>query len=730
MNQHTILDKYIRICHENLMGNNRILSLLRKQGLFEQFILENYRIGYSDGSAAELITANPEINKIAEKIKLIKNKKDVFTNHLIIPVYNEDKVLINLTGYNIHPQTKNRVLFLNNNGIFNSPYLKNTDEIIFTSNPLEALLLIQNDFPNITFPIGDDNKYISFIQQNNIKNAVFTFNGKERLFYDLTKLGISNKRIIVDTGKIINGNAKTYLENIFNKNSHNQTANDIIQEIENGFLFRFQHLNYRIIGNFSEYTLSMKANIKVFINEDVFVDVIDLYKKRDRQNFVFNVMDHFNLRDQTQLENDLKQIINVIDSHKQKKENEKKKKRPELTDYQKSIGLKFLKNPKLIDEIDQDITDLGYVNERKNKLILYLIMTSRLLSNPLQCIILSRSSAGKSNLVDIIEKLCPEEELVSISDLSPQSFYYFGENDLKHKFIVIGEKVGSESSDYPIRELISKKSISKAVPVKDVVSGEVKTKTIRVFGPISFCETGTSQVNEENLTRYFVLSIDESTAQTLMIHEQQRFSVMFEGYLKSLELDKIIQKHIFAQRQLRPLKVFIPFADKLKFPADKLKTRRDNLKFLRLITVICFLHQYQRKIKKHKLKNNQTIEYIEATPDDYRIAYDLLKDGILDNTLDDIPRQAKELLTLIKNYLQERSKNDKIPEDKIIFTRKQIREFSNWTFVQIRNNFKVLKDYEYIQVLPNRNGQAHQYRLSPDYKDIDVHNLILRPEEL
>ena len=68
--------------------------------------------------------------------------------------------------------------------------------------------------------------------------------------------------------------------------------------------------------------------------------------------------------------------------------------------------------------------------------------------------------------------------------------------------------------------------------------------------------------------------------------------------------------------------------------------------------------------------------------------------------------------------------------EKIIFTRKEIREYTSWTFVQIRNNIRILKDYEYIQLLTVKNGQAHKYRLSPDYSDPDIDKFILKPEEL
>ena len=731
MNKNSILNTYISHCHNNLIENDRILSLLKNMGIFERFIVDNFQLGYADGNLENMIQENISLKQELTEIGLLNNNKDCFANYIIIPILDENKAIVNIAGYSPYPQTKNKVIFLNAKGIFNCSFLAKSKKIYFTESPIDCLLLIQNDYANSTFIMGDEKKYISFLSENKIHKACFTFQGKAKLFYEMTMNGITCQRFNLDFNNLKNGNARQYLEKMFSaENKVSEKSDDTIMKIEKGFLFQFPHLNYRVIGNFNEYSLTMKANIKAYKDKDVFVDSIDLYKNRDRNNYVFNLMDKFQFRDQVQLEQDMSQIIEVIEKHKQKKENEKKKEKPELTDHQKQIGLKFLKNPNLIDEIDNDLTRLGYVRERKNKILLYLIMTSRLTVSPLSGIIISRSSAGKSVILDLIERLCPEEELVSISDLSSNAMFYFGENDLKHKFVVIGEKVGSESSEYPIRELISKKSISKAIPIKDAVTSEIKTQMRKVNGPVAYCETGTSQVNEENLTRYFICSIDESELQTRLIHEQQRFDATFEGFLKSLDLDKITQKHVYAQRLLKPVYVFNPFAPKLKFPANKLKTRRDHQKFMRLIMVICFLHQYQRKVKKHKLSKNKIIEYIECTHYDYKVAYELLKDGILDNTLDDIPRGAKELMNLIKKYLKKQSQKDKLPQEKLIFSRKQIREYTGWSFVQIRNNFRMLKDYEYIELINNRKGQAHQYKLAPDYKDTDIHNQILSPEEL
>ena len=726
------LQKYIELCSENLKDNNKVLSLLKNTGIYEKFIFDNINIGFSNGSLLEIIGDNEELLKFFNETGITKNNKEVFANYITIPIYNENKAIINIAFYNLYPQSKNKLQYLNQKGIFNSHFLKNNKEVILTSNPIETLLLIQKNYPAATFLIGDDNKYIKYFGENNINKAIFTFDGRARLFYELTRSGISSKRVIINFDKLKEATNNEYLEKIFNDNETDRnTTADIITEIENGFVFQYPHINYRIIGNFNEHALNLKANLKAYKDEEVFVDAIDLYKNRDRQNYVYNVMDKFNLRDQIQLENDLNQIITVIEKHKEKKTDEKKKIKPKLTDYQKDIGTRFLTNPNLIDEIANDITKLGYVREKKNKILLYLLMTSRLLPNPLHATIISRSGAGKSQLVEIIEQLCPPEELESVSDLSDQALYYYGQDDLKNKLVVIGEKEGSRGSEYPLRELISKKSITKAIPMMDALTGQIKTVSITVNGPIALVATTTSgNINPENLNRCYVISIDETEDQTRLIHGNQRINHTVEGYLLKEKLTKIKEKHIYTQRLLKKINVFNPYATMLTFPSSRLQTRRDNKKLLKLIDVICFLHQYQRKIKKLKIDNNKIIEYIECTIADYRIAYELLSDGILDNTLDDLPRPARELLDIIKKYLKDKSTKDNIPIEKIIFTRKEIREYSSWSFAQVRNNMNTLKDYEYILQIKTKNGLADQYRMAGNYSDLDFSNTILTPDQL
>ena len=128
------------------------------------------------------------------------------------------------------------------------------------------------------------------------------------------------------------------------------------------------------------------------------------------------------------------------------------------------------------------------------------------------------------------------------------------------------------------------------------------------------------------------LGIDESEDQTRLIHDRQRTNYTVDGFLQRRSLDRITERHHFAQRLLEPVLVFNPYAEVLTFPASTLKTRRDHEKFLRLINAICFLYQYQRRRKQLTLDGGETLEYIECTVADYRLAHELLSDGVLDNT--------------------------------------------------------------------------------------------------
>jgi len=68
--------------------------------------------------------------------------------------------------------------------------------------------------------------------------------------------------------------------------------------------------------------------------------------------------------------------------------------------------------------------------------------------------------------------------------------------------------------------------------------------------------------------------------------------------------------------------------------------------------------------------------------------------------------------------------------NRLLFERKDIREYTSWSFAQVRNGFRTLRDYEYIQLIRSQNGVASQYRLNGSYGELDFLSRILTPQEL
>lgn len=66
-----------------------------------------------------------------------------------------------------------------------------------------------------------------------------------------------------------------------------------------------------------------------------------------------------------------------------------------------------------------------------------------------------------------MSELIPEEDKQEITQVTENAIYYFKQDELKHKLLLIEDLDGAQSGQYPITELQSKKRISKTVTLKD-----------------------------------------------------------------------------------------------------------------------------------------------------------------------------------------------------------------------------------------------------------------------
>jgi len=181
-----------------------------------------------------------------------------------------------------------------------------------------------------------------------------------------------------------------------------------------------------------------------------------------------------------------------------------------LTPEEIKAAQQYLSAPNLMNRTKEDIGSSGVIGEENNRLLKYLIYSSRKREKPLHVISLGSSGNGKTHLQEKVSDLIPEEDKLEITTLSENAFYYFGQHQLRNKLILIEDLDGAEGVLYPLRELQSKNKINKTVVIKNT-KGETKTVSLKVEGPVcvSGCTTKES-LYEDNANRSFLIHVDES----------------------------------------------------------------------------------------------------------------------------------------------------------------------------------------------------------------------------
>ena len=239
----------------------------------------------------------------------------------------------------------------------------------------------------------------------------------------------------------------------------------------------------------------------------------------------------------------------------------------------------------------------------------------------------------------------PEEDKVEITVLSANAFYYFNRTELQHKLILIEDLDGAESVLYPLRELQSKKRITKTVVHKDS-KGTTKTIHLTVEGPVSVAGCTTQEsIYEDNSNRSFLLYIDESEEQDKKIMDYQRLISAGKIDGEQEHNAKELLKNV--QRVLKPIKVINPYAEFLELPKSVFKPRRTNGHYLQFIEAITFYKQYQRESKV----DSQTGEmYIETEIEDIQEANELIIDILLRKS-DTLTGACRNHLERLKTYL-------------------------------------------------------------------------------
>ncbi len=379
-----------------------------------------------------------------------------------------------------------------------------------------------------------------------------------------------------------------------------------------------------------------------------------------------------------------------------------------LTKIETDKAITFLKKPNLLQETNKLIGESGVIGEETNRQIMYLIMTKRKQEQPLHVISFGSSGTGKTHLQEKVSECIPQEDIINITTLSDNAFYYFGKTDLKYKVIVIEDLDGLLNALYPLRELQTKKRIVKTIVRKDT-NGKTKTIHLIVEGPVCVAGCTTKeQIYEDNANRSFLLYLDESKEQDQKIMEYQR--QVSAGKIDVYKQEQIRLSLQNVQRTLKPIRIINPFAEKLELPQAVFKPRRTNNHYLQFIEAITFYYQYQRE-KKYDKDTGE--EYIEVTIEDIEIANNLLKEVLLRKS-DELNGATRNYLEMLKAYLIIKKKK----EFTALEIRKQLRvpKTTQWRY------HRQLHDSYLIKKVKQKNKQTNQFIITneKEYQELEA----------
>ena len=368
-----------------------------------------------------------------------------------------------------------------------------------------------------------------------------------------------------------------------------------------------------------------------------------------------------------------------------------------LSEADSQAAVRFLEQPELLTRTGELIGRSGIIGETTNRMILWLIFTSRLTSRPLHAVSFGSSGTGKSHLQEKVGELIPEEDRIEITALTENAFYYFDEAELGHKLILIEDLDGIWPALYPLRELQSKQRISKTVTIKDR-NGRTRTIHLKVHGPVSIAGCTTQEsLYEDNANRSFLLYLDESEGQDerIMAYQRQlsagKIDVGAEGQGRRL------LQHV--QRVLRPVSVRNPYAEQLGIPKEVFKQRRTNAHYLAFIEVITFYHQYQRAQKVDAVTGEV---YIETTVEDIRQANILMREILLRKS-DELNGATRHYLEQLKAWLQEQGQTT--------FTNAAVRSGLRIPLSTVKRYHLALVQAGYIERIADRDTRTYRYEI-------------------
>jgi DNA primase len=366
---------------------------------------------------------------------------------------------------------------------------------------------------------------------------------------------------------------------------------------------------------------------------------------------------------------------------------------PTQTQPTSDNAIDFLKQKNLLKNLNNQIGKAGIVGEENSRLLLFMIIISYLNKSPLHALVQGSSGSGKTHLISKIADLMPQEDVLRFTRITESSLYNWGEFDLFQKIIIIEDLDGlKEDALYALREFISNQILRSSVTIKDK-KGNNKSAHKIVKGQFSSLSATTKgETYEDNMSRSFLIAVDESKKQTTKIinYQNQRNA----GEIDPNEARKAVFFIQSLVRQLKVYEVINPYATQLHLPEKVHKIRRLNEMYQAVIKQVTFINQHQRQLTK----DNQLITEIE----DIEQATEILFESIV-LKVDELDGSLRQFFERLKKYV----KNDN--QDFIL---REVRQHLNSSKTQVFRYMQTLTELEYVKQIGGYSNKGIKYKIS------------------
>lgn len=418
------------------------------------------------------------------------------------------------------------------------------------------------------------------------------------------------------------------------------------------------------------YKVSQEAAEKLELRSDLIIS--DLER-------LANLLEEYRDKELTKREEDSLPVFKVPPAH-----------------AQKCIG--FLSKPDLINRFNELIGEAGVIGEEMNRLFLFGIATSYKMPDTLHALVQGSSGSGKTHLLYKISQLCPQEDCISLTRVTESSFYNYGEYDLQNKLICLEDLDGmKEEAFFAFRELQSRGMVTSSTSGKDE-NGNIKAYVKTVRGPIaSLSATTKGEIYEDNMSRSFIVAVDETREQTQKIisYQNKRAAGLIDKN-REKQITEFIQNCI---RLLRPYEVINPYADKVHLPQEAHKIRRLNDLYQSYVRQLTLLNQYRRK-------QDQQGRLI-SEKEDLQTASEIMFNSII-LKIDELDGSLRLFYEKLKEYIKAKGGETYTTYS---FGQREIRQALRFSKSQLQRYINDLLSLEYLQLSGGHINKGFKYKV-------------------